>query len=129
MSTLERMLIDGVIGALHTPDDGHVDPTNVTMAMAAGARQKGVRIFRHCRATNIVRAENGEWLVETEKGTIRCEHVVNAAGLWAREVAAMAGTYAPLHPMEHQYLDTDALPEIYERGAEHPHLKDPAGES
>ena len=80
--------LDGVIGALHTPDDGHVDPTNVTMAMAAGARQKGVRIIRHCRATNITQADTGEWVVETEKGTITCEHVVNAG---------TSGAYVPIY--------------------------------
>ncbi|MEE4117870.1 MAG: FAD-dependent oxidoreductase, partial [Paracoccaceae bacterium] len=62
-------------------------------------------------------------------GTIHTEHVVNAGGLWAREVAAMAGIYAPLHPMEHQYLVTEPIPEIYERDTEHPHIIDPGGES
>ena len=121
--------LDGVLGALYTPDDGHVDPSNVTMAMAAGARQKGVQIFRRCQATNITQNDAGEWVVETEQGSITCEHVVNAGGLWAREVAAMAGVYAPLHPMEHQYIVTDDIPEIYERGQEHPHVMDPARES
>ncbi|MEL7344857.1 MAG: FAD-dependent oxidoreductase, partial [Pseudomonadota bacterium] len=78
--------LDGVLGALHTPDDGHVDPSGVTQAMAAGARQLGAKIIRRCRATNITRADNGEWIVETEKGTIRCEHVVNAGGTYARQV-------------------------------------------
>ncbi|MGB1035241.1 MAG: NAD(P)/FAD-dependent oxidoreductase, partial [Primorskyibacter sp.] len=55
--------LDGVLGALHTPDDGHVDPTNVTMAMAAGARQKGVQIIRRCRATNITQTPDGAWQV------------------------------------------------------------------
>ncbi len=59
--------LEGVLGALHTPDDGHVDPTNVTMAMAAGARAKGARIIRRCRATNITQADSGEWVVETEQ--------------------------------------------------------------
>ena len=64
--------LDGVLGALHTPDDGHVDPSNVTMAMALGARQLGVNIIRRCRATNITQMANGEWLVETEQGSVRC---------------------------------------------------------
>jgi dimethylglycine dehydrogenase len=67
--------------------------------------------------------------VVTDKGTIHTEHVVNAGGLWAREVGAMAGVYLPLHPMEHQYIVTDEIPEIYDRDAEHPHVMDPAGES
>jgi dimethylglycine dehydrogenase len=65
----------------------------------------------------------------TEQGTITAEHVVNAAGLWAREVGALAGVYHPLHPMEHQYLITEETPEVYDRGSELPHVMDPEGES
>ena len=72
---------------------------------------------------------DGTWDVVTNKGTVHAEHIVNAGGLWAREVGAMAGVYFPLHPMEHQYIVTDALPEIYQRDSEHPHVMDPAGES
>ena len=72
---------------------------------------------------------DGSWDVVTEKGTVNAERVVNAAGLWAREVGEMAGVYLPCHPMEHQYLVTDDLPEVYEREAELPHCMDPAGES
>ena len=72
---------------------------------------------------------DGSWDVVTEKGTIHTEHVVNAGGLWAREVAAMANVYLPLMPMEHQYLITDDIPEIFNRETEHPHVMDPAGES
>ena len=93
--------LDGVLGALHTPDDGHVDPTNVTQAMATGARAKGVSIFRHCRATNISRADNGEWIVETERGTIRCEHVVNAGGTYARQMGEWSGLQIPTTSMTH----------------------------
>ena len=75
---------------------------------------------------------DGTWDVVTDKGTIHAEHVVNAGGLWAREVGAMAGVYLPLHPMEHQYLVTEEIPQIAEMidaGGEHPHVMDPAGES
>ena len=72
---------------------------------------------------------DGSWDVATAKGTVNAEYVVNAAGLWAREVGEMAGVYLPCHPMEHQYLVTDDLPEVYERDAELPHCMDPAGES
>ena len=64
-----------------------------------------------------------------ENGTIHAQHVVNAGGLWAREVGALAGIYLPLHPMEHQYLVTDDTPEVYERDSELPHVMDPEGES
>ena len=77
-------------------------------------------------------ASDGSWDVVTDKGTIHAEHIVNAGGLWAREVGAMAGIYFPLHPMEHQYLVTEEVPLIAEMmadGREHPHVMDPAGES
>ena len=116
--------LDGVLGALHTPDDGHVDPTNVTMAMAAGARQKGVRIIRRCRATNITQAENGEWVVETEQGTIRCEHVVNAGGTYARQMGEWSGLQLPMTSMTHHYFVTEPVPEFAGLDRELPVIRD-----
>ena len=72
---------------------------------------------------------DGGWEVVTEQGTVIAEHVVNAAGLWAREVGEMAGVSLPLHPMEHQYFATDDIPEVYNHGTELPHVMDPSGES
>ncbi|WP_260026386.1 FAD-dependent oxidoreductase [Ruegeria conchae] len=114
----------GVLGALHTPDDGHVDPTNVTMAMAAGARQKGVRIIRQCRATNITQADNGEWVVETGKGTITCEHVVNAGGTYARQMGEWSGLQLPMTSMTHHYFVTDEVPEFQGLDVELPVIRD-----
>ncbi|NOC93600.1 FAD-dependent oxidoreductase [Ruegeria sp. HKCCD6604] len=116
--------LEGVLGALHTPDDGHVDPTNVTMAMAAGARQKGVHIFRSCRATNITQAENGEWVVETEQGTITCEHVVNAGGTYARQMGEWSGLQLPMTSMTHHYFVTEPVPEFQNLDAELPVIRD-----
>ncbi|MBV7396729.1 FAD-dependent oxidoreductase [Mameliella sediminis] len=116
--------LDGVLGALHTPDDGHVDPTNVTMALAAGARAKGVRIVRRCRATNITQAENGEWVVETEQGTIRCEHVVNAGGTYARQMGEWSGLQLPMTSMTHHYFVTDEVPEFQNLDRELPVIRD-----
>ncbi|MBO9411667.1 MULTISPECIES: FAD-dependent oxidoreductase [unclassified Ruegeria] len=116
--------LDGVLGALHTPDDGHVDPTNVTMAMAAGARQKGVQIFRNCRATNITQAENGEWVVETEMGTITCEHVVNAGGTYARQMGEWSGLQLPMTSMTHHYFVTEPVPEFQNLDTELPVIRD-----
>lgn len=116
--------LDGVIGALYTPDDGHVDPSNVTMAMAAGARQKGVRIVRHCRATNITQAANGEWIVETEKGTITCEHVVNAGGTYARQMGEWSGLQLPMTSMTHHYFVTENVPEFESLDRELPVIRD-----
>ena len=116
--------LEGVLGALYTPDDGHVDPTNVTMAMAAGARQKGVRIFRNCRATNITQAHNGEWVVETEMGTITCEHVVNAGGTYARQIGEWSGLQLPMTSMTHHYFVTEPVPEFQNLDKELPVIRD-----
>ncbi|MGJ8596022.1 FAD-dependent oxidoreductase [Sulfitobacter sp.] len=116
--------LEGVVGALYTPDDGHVDPSNVTMAMAAGARQKGARIVRHCRATNITQVANGEWIVETEKGTITCEHVVNAGGTYARQMGEWSGLQLPMTSMTHHYFVTENVPEFERLDRELPVIRD-----
>ena len=121
--------VEGVLGGLYDPLDGHLDPSGTTHAYAKAARMGGATIETHCMVRETNPRADGTWDVVTDKGTIHAEHVVNAGGLWAREVGAMAGCYLPLHPMEHQYLVTDDLPEIYERGEEHPHVMDPGGES
>jgi dimethylglycine dehydrogenase len=116
--------LDGVLGALYTPDDGHVDPSNVTMAMATGARQKGVRIIRRCRATNITQLPTGEWLVETEQGAITCEHVVNAGGTYARQMGEWSGLQLPMTSMTHHYLVTEEVPEFKGLDTELPVVRD-----
>ncbi|MEX0320297.1 MAG: FAD-dependent oxidoreductase [Ruegeria sp.] len=124
--------IDGIIGALYDPLDGHLDPSGTTHAYAKAARMGGATIETHCMVRETNQRADGSWDVVTDKGTIHAEHVVNAGGLWAREVGAMAGIYFPLHPMEHQYLVTDNIPQIeaiIDAGGEHPHVMDPAGES
>ena len=121
--------LDGIVGGLYDPLDGHLDPSGTTHAYAKAARMGGAAIETHCKVIETNQRPDGTWDVVTEKGTIHAEHIVNAGGLWAREVGAMAGIYNPLHPMEHQYLVTDEVPEIYNLGREHPHVMDPAGES
>ena len=121
--------LDGIIGALYDPLDGHLDPSGTTHAYAKAARMGGATIETHCKVIETNQRSDGTWDVVTEKGTIHAEHIVNAGGLWAREVGAMAGVYLPLHPMEHQYIVTDDIAEIYNRDHEHPHVMDPAGES
>ncbi|WP_372612614.1 FAD-dependent oxidoreductase [Aquicoccus sp.] len=123
---------EGVIGALYDPLDGHLDPSGTTHAYAKAARMGGATIETHCMVKETNQRMDGSWDVVTDKGTVHAEHLVNAAGLWAREVGAMAGVYFPLHPMEHQYIVTEEVPEIAEiidAGGEHPHVMDPAGES
>ncbi len=123
--------LEGIIGALYDPLDGHLDPSGTTHAYARAARMGGAEIVLHNRVLETNQTRDG-WEVVTEKGTITCEHLVNAAGLWAREVGAMAGVYLPLLPMAHQYLVTDDIPEIMDilkSGREFPHVMDPGGES
>ena len=121
--------VDGVLGGLYDPLDGHLDPSGTTYAYAKAARMGGAEIHLHTKVLQTNACVDGSWEIVTDKGTIIAEHLVNAAGLWAREVGAMAGCYLPLHPMEHQYLVTEDTPEIYERDTEHPHVMDPSGES
>lgn len=121
--------LEGIVGALYDPLDGHLDPYGTTHAYAKAAKMGGAEIVLHTKviATNPTR---DGWEVVTDKGTITCEHLVNAGGLWAREVGAMAGVYLPLLPMAHQYIVTDDIPEIVARGGrEFPHVMDPGGES
>ncbi|MEO1140594.1 MAG: FAD-dependent oxidoreductase [Pseudomonadota bacterium] len=123
---------DGILGALYDPLDGHLDPSGTTHAYAKAARMGGVTIETHCKVLETNQKTDGTWELVTDKGTIQAEHIVNAAGLWAREVGAMAGVYVPIYPMEHQYLVTEEVPEIaaiIDGGGEHPHVMDPAGES
>ncbi|EEB70295.1 Glycine cleavage T-protein (aminomethyl transferase) [Ruegeria sp. R11] len=124
--------IDGIVGGLYDPLDGHLDPSGTTHAYAKAARMGGATIETHCKVLETNQRPDGSWDVVTNKGTVHAEHIVNAGGLWAREVGAMAGVYFPLHPMEHQYIVTDEVPEIaaiIDAGGEHPHVMDPAGES
>lgn len=107
--------LDGIIGAIHEPNDGHVDPTLATNAMATAARNLGAEIVRHNPVLSLSKNPSGEWLVETKLGTITAEHVVNAAGTWCREIGAMMGLDLPVVPMLHQYVVTAQVPEIAER--------------
>jgi dimethylglycine dehydrogenase len=120
---------EGLLGALYDPLDGHLDPYGTTHAYAKAARNQGAEIYLRDRVVELNQRSDGTWDVITEQGAINAEKVVNAAGLWAREVGEMAGVYLPLHPMEHQYLVTDDIPEVYERDQELPHVMDAAGEN
>lgn len=120
---------DGVLGALYDPLDGHLDPSGTTHAYAKAARNAGAEIVLRNPVLETNPRPDGSWEIVTEQGTVIAEHIVNAAGLWAREVGALAGIYLPLHPMEHQYLVTEETPDVYERDSELPHVMDPEGES
>ncbi len=116
--------LDKVKAALWTPEDGHVDPAGATFALAAGARQAGVRIVRNNRVTGIRRETSGEWRVESEQGDYLCEHVVNAGGTYARQIGAWTGLDLPITCMTHHYLITDTVPEFLALEKELPVVRD-----
>ncbi len=116
--------VDGVSGALYTPDDGHVDPSGVTHALAAGAKMRGAKIIRHCRATDITLLESGEWKVHTAHGDIVCEHVVNAGGTYARQMGEWNGLQLPMTSMTHHYFVTDTVAEFEALDRELPVIRD-----
>jgi dimethylglycine dehydrogenase len=108
---------DGIIGAIQHPDDGYIQPADLTQAMAKGARNRGAEIYRNTVVTGIEQKANGEWVVKTDKGDITCEHVVSASGNFARKTGAMVGLDIPVIPVEHQYIVTEPHPLIRERQA------------
>jgi len=113
---------EGVLGAVYTPTDGSIDPTGLTMALAAGAKSRGAKIFLHTRVTGITVKEDRVTEVITDQGTIKTEVVVNAAGQWGGEIGKMAGVNLPVVPMAHLYAITKPVPGL-ERGV--PTLRDP----
>ena len=108
---------DGLLGAIQHPDDGYIQPADVTQAMAKGARALGAEINRNTNVIGITQTPSGEWLVKTDKGDIVCEHAVSASGNFARKTGAMVGLDVPVIPVEHQYIVTEPHPKIQERKA------------
>ena len=105
------------VGAVRNSEDGHLDPSGVTHAYAKAARKLGAEVHRFTKVEDIVRREDGMWRVITDKGEVVAEHVVNAGGLWAREVGRMVGLELPVLAMEHMYLITEDMPEVAEWNA------------
>lgn len=118
----------GVRSIMFEPDGGNVDPSGVTHAYAIGARQMGAEIHRFTPVIGTEAQADGGWIVRTDKGDIRTPWVINAAGLWAREVGRMAGVDLPLIPTEHQYFVTETIPEIAALGRRLPSVADRDGE-
>lgn len=118
------MRADRVLAAAHLPTDGHVDPAGVTTALAAGASARGARIERHTVVTGLRRERRG-WSVETSRGELRAEVLVNAAGQWAREVGRLAGVELPVVPLEHHYVISEPIAEVAALDRELPVLRDP----
>ncbi len=107
--------IDGLVGAIIHPEDGYIQPADLTQALAKGARNGGAEIYRRTRVVAIERTRGGEWLVKTDQGDITCEHVVSATGNHARQTGAMVGIDIPTIPVEHQYIITEPHPDIVAR--------------
>ena len=116
--------LEGVLGAAHTPTDGHIDPSGVTQALATRARDGGAEIHRQTPVTALRARPSGEWEVETPRGPILAETVVDCGGNWGREIGQLAGVTLPIVPMEHQYLVTDALPALAGAHREMPVVRD-----
>ena len=116
--------LDRVESVLYEPSRGHVDPSGVTHAFAAAARKSGALIYRQCPVVETRPRPEGGWEIVTPQGTCRAEHIVNAGGLWAREVAALAGAFLPLMPVEHHYFVTETIPEVEAMQREVPSIGD-----
>ncbi len=119
---------DGIRCIMYEPDGGNVDPSGVTNAYATGARKMGAEIERFCPVTATEQQPDGTWIVRTPKGDIHAQWVVNAAGLWGREVAALAGIKLPLLPTEHQYFVTETIAQIAAMDRRLPSVADRDGE-
>ena len=102
------------VGALYDPIEGHCDPYGVTHAYAKAARKNGATVETQTKVESLSQAPDGTWHINTNKGMIRAEHVVNAGGLWAREIGRMVGLELPVLAMEHMYLLTEDMPEVAE---------------
>jgi dimethylglycine dehydrogenase len=109
--------VEGILGAIQHLKDGYIQPADLTQSLARGARERGAEINRHTTVTEIERLASGEWKVSTDKGDITCEHVVSATGNFARVTGRMVGINVPVIPVEHQYIVTEAHPEIVKRKA------------
>jgi dimethylglycine dehydrogenase len=107
--------IEGIVGALYHPHDGHIAPADLTNALALGARNRGAEIYRQTPVTGATQKPNGEWIIHTPKGDITCEHVVCATGNYARQTGALFGLEVPAIPVEHQYIVTEPHPALIER--------------
>ena len=105
----------GIIGAIQHPQDGYIQPADLTQALAKGARQRGATIYRNTAVTGITQLPSGEWLVSTDQGDITCEHVISCSGNFARQTGAMVGLDVPVIPVEHQYIVTEQHPAIMAR--------------
>jgi len=120
------MSVDGVLGAMWADREGYIDTTGTVQAYASAARKKGAEYYEEVKVDSLEQLTDG-WIVKTDKGNVKCEHVVNAAGLWAKQVGRMAGIELPVSPLKHHYLITDSIPEVASSDFEMPMTVDLEG--
>jgi dimethylglycine dehydrogenase len=120
------MSTDGLLGGMWADREGYLDTTGTVHAYAAAARKRGASYFEHTKVESLEQTADG-WRVITDKGEITCEHVVNAAGLWAKQVGRMAGIELPVSPLKHHYLISDSIPLLDEIDFEVPMTVDLEG--
>ena len=106
---------EGLVGGIFHPEDGYIQPADLTQALAKGARARGATIYRNTAVLNIEQATSGGWVVETDKGSITCDHVISATGNYARKTGEMVGLDVPVIPVEHQYIVTEPHPALQQR--------------
>ena len=106
------MDVDGIIGGLWADREGYVDTTGTVHAYAGAAKKRGATVIEHNRVLELKQRPDHSWELVTEKGAIHAEHVVNAGGLWAKQVGRMVGLDLPLSPLSHHYLVTESIPEV-----------------
>ena len=109
---------DGLIGAIQHPEDGYIQPNDLTQALAKGARALGAEIYRQTAVTALEQLRDDSWIVTTDKGEIKCDIVVSCSGNFVRQTGEMVGLDIPVIPVEHQYIVTEAHPKILERQKE-----------
>jgi dimethylglycine dehydrogenase len=119
--------VEGVLGGMWADREGYVDTTGTVWAYAGAAKKRGATIIERNRVLSLGRRPDRTWDVVTEKGTINAEHVINAAGLWAKQVGQMVGLDLPVSPLEHHYLVTETIPEVAALKAEMPMVVDLEG--
>jgi len=109
--------VDDLVGAIQHPEDGYIQPADLTQALATGARNMGAEIYRNTTVLAMKQNKDG-WVVETDKGSIECEHIISCSGNFARQTGKMVGLDIPVIPVEHQYIVTEPHPEILKRKKE-----------
>jgi len=113
--------IEGLMGGIYNPNDGHIDPSSLTNAFAIGARAGGAQIHRPVTVKDLIERDDGKWDVVTNVETITAKAVVNCGGLWGNQVSEMAGVPCPQVPIQHQYAIIAPIAEVVDYQKEHGH--------